>query len=197
MRYTKGHRQETRRRILAMAAREFREAGLDGIGIGDLMGKLGLTHGGFYAHFKNKDALIAEVLKQGGASDSAASLREAASRALPKEELTAVIGHYLSTGHRDHPEVGCLLPALAGDVARQARPVRAAFTRSFKGLLNWLTGVKRRREVEGFDEEMIPLVATLVGAVLLARAVDDRELSGRILEVCRERLLAGLKADAQ
>ena len=197
MRYAKGHKKATRQEILAAAARAFRAHGLAGISISDLMKELGLTHGGFYAHFKSKDALIAEMMKQAGGSASAARLAQAASSALPSQELAGVIRQYLSSDHRDHPDIGCLLPALAGEVARQERPVRKAFTRAFTGMLAWMSGVRAGQEREEFDESLIPLLATMVGAISLARAVDDAQLSERILTLCRDHLLAQVAREEQ
>ncbi len=189
MRYAKGHSEETRRQILTAASEEFRQKGLEGIGISELMSKLGLTHGGFYAHFKNKEALIVEMMKLASTSESAARLSRSAEAARSGDAVAEVIRSYVSKEHRDHPEVGCLMPPLAGDVARQGRSVRVAFERALTGMLTWLSGVRKRREVETFDDDLIPIIAAMVGAVSLARAVEDPELSDRILEVCRESLL--------
>lgn len=194
VRYSREHKEETRRRIVAAAARAYREEGVSGVGIGELMQGIGLTHGGFYAHFDSKDALVAE------ACDSMRSpLAERyfawAEEAGGAEGLRRMIRGYVSRQHRDDPGLGCLMPALAADVSRSAPEVRASFTRSLRRLLD---GVARllpggrpasaAPEVKADDavpDEALVLVSGMVGAVLLARAADDPELSDRILLAAR------------
>jgi TetR/AcrR family transcriptional repressor of nem operon len=193
VRYSKEHKEETRRRILEAAARAYREEGVSGVGIGELMQSIGLTHGGFYAHFDSKDALVAEACES-VRSPLAQRYFAWAEEAGGAEGLRRMIRGYVSRQHRDDPGLGCLMPALAADVSRSAPEVRASFTRSLRGLLagvaRLLPGGRRAPAAEDGAEDAIPdealvLVSGMVGAVLLARAADDPELSDRILLAAR------------
>lgn len=193
VRYSKEHKEETRRRILEAAARAYREEGVSGVGIGELMQSIGLTHGGFYAHFDSKDALVAEACES-VRSPLAQRYFAWAEEAGGAEGLRRMIRGYVSRQHRDDPGLGCLMPALAADVSRSAPEVRASFTRSLRGLLagvaRLLPGGRRAAAAEPGAEDAIPdealvLVSGMVGAVLLARAADDPELSDRILLAAR------------
>lgn len=193
VRYSKEHKEDTRRRILEAAARAYREEGVSGVGIGELMQSIGLTHGGFYAHFDSKDALVAEACDS-VRSPLAQRYFAWAEEAGGAEGLRRVIRGYVSRQHRDDPGLGCLMPALAADVSRSAPEVRSSFTRSLRGLLDGvarlLRGARRAPAAEPEAEDAIPdealvLVSGMVGAVLLARAADDPELSDRILLAAR------------
>ncbi|HEV2734175.1 MAG TPA: TetR family transcriptional regulator [Longimicrobiaceae bacterium] len=193
VRYSKEHKEETRRRILEAAARAYREEGVSGVGIGELMQSIGLTHGGFYAHFDSKDALVAEACES-VRSPLAQRYFAWAEEAGGAEGLRRMIRGYVSRQHRDDPGLGCLMPALAADVSRAAPEVRSSFTRSLRGLLagvaRLLPGGRRAPAAEPEAEDAIPdaalvLVSGMVGAVLLARAADDPALSDRILLAAR------------
>jgi TetR/AcrR family transcriptional repressor of nem operon len=177
MPYSKQHKQETRERILRKAARALREAGLHGHGaiISELMAQAGLTHGGFYAHFPSKDALVAAACARGMAESGEQLFARAASESRGAG-LRRVIRSYLGRRHRDTPATGCVLPALAADVARAPHEVRAAFTAGLQEYLDRL-------------DDLMPVADEAVrrdGALLLARAVDNAELSDRILVTSRE-----------
>lgn len=198
VRYSKEHKEETRRRILEAAARAYREEGVDGVGIGELMQSIGLTHGGFYAHFDSKDALVAEACDS-VRSPLAQRYFEWAEEVGGAEGLRRVIRGYVSRQHRDDPGLGCLMPALAADVSRSAPEVRASFTRSLRRLLGniarLLPGGRTEPAAEETAKDAIPdealvLASGMVGAVLLSRAVDDPELSDRILLAARRFYMA-------
>jgi TetR/AcrR family transcriptional repressor of nem operon len=192
VRYSKEHKEETRRRILEAAARAYREEGVAGVGIGELMQSIGLTHGGFYAHFDSKDALVAEACES-VRSTLAQSWFAWAEEAGGAEGLRRVIRGYVSRQHRDEPGLGCLMPALAADASRAAPEVRASFTRSLRGLVAGVARLLRgargapaaAESGEVIPDEALVLVSGMVGAVLLARAADDPELSDRILLAAR------------
>lgn len=191
VRYPKEHKEETRRRILDAAARAYREAGVSGVGIGELMQSIGMTHGGFYAHFESKDALVAEACESVRSTLAQRFFAEA-EEVGGAEGLRRVIRGYVSRQHRDHPGLGCLMPALAADAARAGPEVRASFTRALRHLLagvaRLLPGARREAAppLEGeLPDEALALVSGMVGAVLLARAADDPELSDRILLATR------------
>lgn len=185
MPYTKEHKARTRQRILEEAQKAFRQHGVRGVSVPRIMERAGLTHGGFYAHFASKEALLAEAC-QTGLKMTSRALAEASSDALEGERLAGVVETYVSAGHRDHPEMGCVVPALGAEIARQSDEVRQAFTRSFRDFVATLQSVLPD---ERPDEDAYALAAGMVGAVLMSRAVDDSELSERILAVCRANLI--------
>ena len=203
MRRTKQAKQQTHARIVAAATRRFRAGGIAGVGVADVMGEAGLTHGGFYAHFASKDALVAEACGAGLAQSRERIIRKI-QREPAERRLAAYIDLYLSTEHRDHPEAGCVMPALSGEVARSSQEVRAAFTQAYNdyrdALASLLTDAGNAgdggSEDEVSDEAMV-LLAGLAGTMLLARAVDDPALSERMLRVNRnyyKRAFAGRTA---
>ncbi len=185
MRYAKEHKERTRRRILEAAGPAFREQGVAGVGIGEVMGRAGLTHGGFYAHFDSKDDLVAAACAE-GLAESAEKLLSAAAGAPPGAGLRAVIDAYLSRRHRDTPADGCPMPALAGEVTRQPPAVRHAFAGGLEGYLDRLAPLLPDRPGADRVDDALVLVAGMAGAVLLARVVDDPALSDRILDAARD-----------
>ena len=125
MRYASGHKEETRRQILEAAATELRRRGIAATSITELMSSVGLTHGGFYAHFQSKEALVAEALGL-GVQQTAKMLETVAERVPSEGRLEAIFDAYLSLSHRNHPESGCVLAALGGEIARRAPPQKQA-----------------------------------------------------------------------
>jgi TetR/AcrR family transcriptional repressor of nem operon len=194
-RYPAGHRERTRQQILDAAARVLREKGVDGMSVADVMSSAGLTHGGFYAHFPNKDALVAEACGC-AVNQSHASLGAAAEGAPADQKLAAYMRAYLSRAHRDEPGAGCLMPPLAGEIPRQAPEVRAAFTGQVKRMLKRTQNALPAHVEEADREEMaMAVMAGLAGAMMLARAVDDPALSDRILAASRRVLTGMIAAD--
>lgn len=188
MRYPAEQKAQTHQQIVELAAREFRGKGLQGIGIANLMAQVGLTHGGFYAHFKDRDALVEEAVVC-AAEESFRRLIAVAQEASPGQEVAAMLDDYLSPTHRDEPGQGCVLPALAAEIAGQADSVRKAFTRSLKANVG-----KMARYMPGKDErtrstQAMALISGMAGGVLVARAVSDPRLSALLLESVRTQLL--------
>ena len=185
MRYSSKHKEQTHRRLVQKASEQFRRRGMQGIGIARLMGKLGLTHGGFYAHFRSKNDLIAAATQQ--MFQEAATRMEAAIAAAPQgSAVAAVVGFYLSAGHRDHVMQGCMLPSLAGEMARQPEAVREAYTR---GLVEYAKRISKYMRGASEQERLTQarlLFAGMAGSMMLARAVTNREMSDDILEQARE-----------
>lgn len=176
-RYDRGHKERTRASILESASRAFRAHGIEGVGVADVMAGAGLTHGGFYAHFHSKDELAAEA--------AAASLREAATRRFaprhdgePGESLSAYIRSYLSRASRDSPETSCAVAALAADIARRSPETRHTFTQAVQ---TYVDGLASLLPGGGDPDAAWALLAGMAGTLALARAVDDPELSDRIL----------------
>jgi TetR/AcrR family transcriptional repressor of nem operon len=184
MRYKPEHKDETHRRIVEVASREFREGGFNGIGIAALMKKLNLTHGGFYAHFDGKDGLIAEAI-----SASFDQMDHEIERVMAQSGLPGLIELYLSMAHVDHPGLGCPVPALASEVITQREDLVALFSERLSKRIELLAG-----EVPGeTSTERLELAtfmfSAMVGAVTTARASVDPDVRARVLETTKRRLL--------
>lgn len=181
MKVSREQAAENRRRIVETAARLFRERGLDGVGVAELMKQAGLTHGGFYGHFQSKDELMAEAC-DAAIEQTGARWRKRLDR---DPSLDTLVSHYLTPRHRDHPGDGCVVAALANDAARHEGPVRASYTRSVRRLIGTvadslrgtLPGAEARRR-----RKAMAICAGMVGGLILARAVDDDDLSRDILD---------------
>ena len=178
MRVTREQAEANRENILDVAGTLFRERGYDGIGVADIMKRAGLTHGGFYGHFASKDDLAAEitarVLGREGWLERLTGKRAPA--------IADVVRNYLSPRHRDDPGHGCLFAALGSDVVRQPRSVRHAFTEGLRKRVDMIRDLMPGRSAAARRKKAIATMAGLIGALVLARAVDDPELSNEILE---------------
>lgn len=180
MRVSRQQAAASRERILDTASRLFRERGLDGIGVADLMKGAGLTHGGFYGHFASKEDLMAQACARSLEASVQRWVRKAALG--PREGLAAIVKSYLSTQHRDSPGTGCTLATLSGDVARQGAAVRGTATEGVQALVETLTRLMPGRTKPVRRKKALAAFATMVGALVLARAVDDAKLSKQILD---------------
>jgi TetR/AcrR family transcriptional repressor of nem operon len=176
-RYEKGHKDETRQRILDVAARQFRERGMSAAGLAGLMAEAGLTNGAFYVHFESKEDLIRAVL------DDALARREQVWRKLDDSGggLAAVIGDYLSARHRDDPGGGCPTAAMVADVAREPAATRSTFTSRIAAIIARIAAKLRGPSAEQREADALALYALMVGSLQLARAVNDKKLSDKIL----------------
>lgn len=183
MKVSKEQMAENRERILDAAAQLFRERGFDGIGVADLMKGAGLTHGGFYGHFASKDDLMAQATERalGRLQRHWGAVAQQA-RAQGEDPLATIETAYLATGHRDAPGSGCLLAALGSDVARQGPGVRAAVTAGVRSMVDGLAMLVPGRSKAARRQRALADYASLVGAMVLARAVDDPQLSEEILD---------------
>jgi len=175
----------TRERLIQTASHDFRAGGVAGTSIPKLMEQIGLTHGTFYAHFDSKEALVAEAYAL-GMRETVDRLLQRAADAPQGHGLNAVIDRYLSTEHRDDPAGGCVLPALAGEVRREPDDVRHVFTEELRRYFDRLAPLLPDQDAEVRADRELVLASGMAGAVLLARAVDDPELSDRILQACRD-----------
>jgi AcrR family transcriptional regulator len=171
----------THDRIVEAAARAIRRSGYGGTGVADIMKEAGLTHGGFYAHFASREAMLAEAAARAGADGIAAVARIAAA-APPKRALQAMLSAYLSTAHVEGVETGCAVAALGSEMPRQAPEVRRAATRRIKEMIDLVARQSPDWGQPGAHEHALVNVATMVGALVLARAVDDRRLSDALRE---------------
>jgi TetR/AcrR family transcriptional repressor of nem operon len=172
-----------RERILDQAAKLFRERGFSGIGVADLMKSAGLTHGGFYGHFNSKEDLMAQACRR-AMSPMLKKWRELAETD-SANAASRVAARYLSTKHRDAPGAGCLIAMLGSDIARETAPVRDAVTKSVNEILDTLAELMPEKAAAR-REKAIAMFASMVGALIMARAVNDRKLSAEILQVVLE-----------
>ena len=192
MRYTPEHKDETRAKVLRAAANAMRARGPDGVGVADIMKSVGLTHGGFYAHFRSKEDLVAQAVTQMFA-DAARRFSRITEGLAPAEALATYIDRYISAAHRDDIARGCPLTAIAPDLARGQAESRAAFDEGVRAIIQrlaaWLPG-------DDTAARATALIAEMAGTVALSRAVGDPKLSDSILAAGRAaaRAHAGLPA---
>lgn len=180
MRYSAEHKAEVRERIVTEAARALRERGLDGVSVPALMQRVGLTHGGFYNHFEDRDALVAKAVAR-AAAETGADVFEA-----HEGDAEAVLAAYLSSEHVTGPGGGCVLAALGGEAAHSDSPrIRRAFAAAARGFLayvqRFVTPAARRTP----DDDTLVVASQMIGAVVLARLVDDPAMAARILRAAR------------
>lgn len=169
MKVTQEQKAQNRNRILTEAARLFREKGFDAVSVAEVMKAAGMTHGGFYGHFQSKDDLVAQTIAHAIASQSVT------------ENISAWIDSYLSKPHRDHPDLGCPMAALAGFMRQQAPEARKSMARVLTAQIATLTEMipdgdpasRRRAAIGGWS--------AMVGALILARSIDDPALSDEVL----------------
>jgi TetR/AcrR family transcriptional regulator, transcriptional repressor for nem operon len=180
MRVSRIQAAENRETVINVASRLFRERGFDGIGLKDLMKGAGLTQGAFYKQFASKDDLAAQASRR--ALESASRRWTAAAEANPKDPLGAVIAFYLSVAHREERMDGCPVVALGSDAARQGDDVKASFEAGIKEYLGMLGGWVGEDEGDKSAGKAMAILSTMVGAVLLSRAVNDERLSKRFLQ---------------
>ncbi len=181
-------KQTSHERIVAVAARAIRQTGYDGTGVADIMKQAGLTHGAFYAHFASRDAMLAEAADWAGA-ESAASATKTMANTEPSKALAAMLQSYLSQAHVAHPERGCPIAALGSEMPRQAPEVRRAATRGIKEMVDLVARQSPDWGKPGAHEQALVTVATMVGAVMLARAVDEPSLSNAFCQAALTHLI--------
>ncbi|MBZ9749102.1 TetR/AcrR family transcriptional regulator [Mesorhizobium sp. CO1-1-7] len=179
MRVTRSQAEQNRQTVIDVASRLFRERGFDGIGVKDLMEGAGLTQGGFYKQFASKDDLVAQASRR--ALESAANRWSAAAAASPEDPLGAVIDFYLSTGHREERMDGCPVVALGSDAARQGAEVKASFEAGIREYLEMLGSWVGEADGDAPGGKAMAVLSTMVGAVVLSRAVNDPDLAKAFL----------------
>lgn len=180
MKVSRAEAAQNRERIIEVAAKLFRERGFDGIGVAELMKSAGLTHGGFYGHFASKEDLMAQACARAleGSLDALHQVAE------PNGEhaLSAIASAYLSPAHRDRPGEGCVLAALGAEAARHGSPLRTAFTQGVRSMVGALSQLLTGQSERTKRQRALAAYASMVGALVLARAVDDAELSEEVLQ---------------
>jgi TetR/AcrR family transcriptional repressor of nem operon len=183
MRVNREQAAQNRERVLDAAAKLFRERGFSGVGVAELMHAAGLTHGAFYGQFGSKDDLMAEACARAFES-SLERWRKAAARS-PGDPLAAVVASYLSTSHRDEPGEGCVVAALGAEAAREGPALRRVITDGTKSLLDALSGLVPGESKAEKQQHAAATLASLVGALVLARALDDEAMSKDILRAVK------------
>jgi TetR/AcrR family transcriptional repressor of nem operon len=188
MGHSQAEKTRSHERILSIASRRIREGGLDGISVGELMKAAGLTHGGFYGHFDSRDALLAQALERALAEGEAAAARSAARKGAPSAK--AAINSYLSPAHRDDLGGGCAYAALAADLSRAGPDLRGILTGRLARVF------ERMEATHGGRQAALAAMSTMLGALILARAVDDEALSNEILRAARDTLIERSSVDS-
>ncbi len=169
----------THERILGVAARAIRRSGYAGTGVADIMKEAGLTHGAFYSHFASREAMLAEAAGV-ACAESAANAIELAAGTPPDKALDAMLAAYLSKEHIEQSEAGCPLAALGSETSRQVPEVRRVVTRHIKAMVDLLARQSSDWGQPDAHDRALVTLSTLVGAIVLARAVDEPGLSERL-----------------
>ena len=189
MGHSKASKANTHARLVEAAAARFKERGVDGISLSDLMKELKLTHGGFYRHFDSRDELVSEALEL-ALTQTGQSMRERLFEG-GKANLGAFVDFYLDEAHRDERAAGCAVAALAGDAPRKNADVQAQFRRHIELNLETVSGALRAGGSTGdVRAAAILTLSALYGALIMARAVGDSPLSSEVLRTVRKRVLA-------
>ena len=188
MRYPPGHRAETRRKIVEDATRRVRAEGLTGAAVSTVMRDAGLTHGGFYKHFGDKNELLAESLSE-AFREIAGSLARTAEQARRGTEWKAIVKAYLSPEHCDHPERGCPVAALAPELARAGKDIRGRMFAEMTAYQDQLLPFMPGRRKADRERAFFLIFSTMIGAVEIARMMPDLAARVRVLKSARDFLL--------
>jgi AcrR family transcriptional regulator len=177
MRYGKDHKQATRQRIVEAAGRRFKQDGIDGAGVAAVMSDAGLTNGAFYAHFKSKEDLVANVL----ADQLRAQRRRFDAQPSDRAGLEAIIRAYLSPQHRDQCADGCPSAALLDEIARRPGATRHVFTDELLDTADDIAARIDPADPQAAQSDALAIFGLLIGTLQLARALTDRDLSDQLL----------------
>jgi TetR/AcrR family transcriptional repressor of nem operon len=181
MGYSKSDKAETHTRIVSVAAKRFRELGLEGIGVADVMKEAGVTVGGFYKHFGSRDELVVEAL--------AAAFKDLDVWEEHTVDMAHLLQNYLTEAHRDAPGTGCAMGALVGDMTRGSKSARALYTARVKRSLAFFSALLPSNRRSDKRRRALLILSALLGAINLSRAVSDPNLSREILHGVREELI--------
>jgi TetR/AcrR family transcriptional repressor of nem operon len=188
MRYSKEHKQETHERIVKRAAVRLREKGAHGIGVADLMKEAGLTHGGFYAHFDSREALVIEAMAH-IMDRGTERWRKLGEQAPPEKRLATIVDSYLSAAHRDDPGHGCAIPTLGAELARETPKTRKAFATKLEEMIDMLASLIPDAAPKAARKQAMAALGTMMGALVMARIAGNGEFSDEILVAGRETIL--------
>ncbi|MGM3173069.1 TetR/AcrR family transcriptional regulator [Dickeya lacustris] len=188
-RVSKQQMERNREEIIHVSSQLFRERGLNGVSVNDLMAAAGLTHGGFYGHFASKDELVAIASRK--TFEDVNTQWQAISQQPGKNTLSTLLDVYLSARHRDDVKDGCAITALAGDVARESaeKPIREVYLNGVKDMLNRLESLSDKHDDEQRQQQVLTQTALLVGALMLSRATAGDPLSDAFIIAAKTALL--------
>jgi TetR/AcrR family transcriptional repressor of nem operon len=188
MRYSREHKLETHARIVKKASVRLREKGAHGIGVADLMKDAGLTHGGFYAHFASREALLIEAFTH--ALDwGTEHWRKLAERTPPDKRLATIVDSYLTTLHRDDPGHGCAIPTLGAEIARESPKARKAFAARLEQMIEMLADQIPELPRKAARKQAMAAIATMMGTVVMSRIAGTGDFSDEILGAGRDAVL--------
>ena len=188
MRYSKEHKFQTHERIVKKASVKLREKGAHGIGVADLMKDAGLTHGGFYAHFDSRDALVIEAFTH-AMDRSTARWRKLSEETPVEKRLSKIANTYLAPVHRDDLGHGCAVPALAAEIARESAKTRRVFSGRMEQMIDMLAEQFHGMPRKAARKEAVAALATMMGSLVMARVAGNGELSEEILKSGRDAVL--------
>ena len=181
MGYSKSDKAETHTRIVKVAAKRFRERGLEGIGVADVMKEAGVTVGGFYKHFGSRDELVVEAL--------ATAFKDLDVWEEHTPDMAHLLQNYLTEAHRDAPGTGCAMGALLGDITRGSKSARVLYTERVKRSLGFFSALLPSSQRSDKRRRSLLILSALLGALNLSRAVSDPNLSREILQGVRDELI--------
>lgn len=188
MRYSREHKLETHARIVKKASVRLREKGAHGIGVADLMKDAGLTHGGFYAHFDSREALVVEAFAY-AMDRSTERWRKLAEQTPPDKRLGAIVDGYLTPLHRDDPGHGCAVPALSAEIARESPKTRKAFAAKLEQMIDMIAAQIPDIPRKSARKQAMAALATMMGTLVLARVAGNGEFSEEFLSAGRDFVL--------
>jgi TetR/AcrR family transcriptional repressor of nem operon len=188
IRYSRDHKLETHARIVKKASVRLREKGAHGIGVADLMKDAGLTHGGFYAHFDSREALVIEAFAD-AMDRSTERWRKLAEATPPEKRLAAIVGSYLTAVHRDDPGHGCAVPTLGAEIARESPKTRKAFAAKLEQMIEMLADQIPELPRKAARKQAMAAIATMMGTLVLSRIAGTSEFSDEILGAGRDAVL--------
>jgi TetR/AcrR family transcriptional regulator, transcriptional repressor for nem operon len=189
MRYSKEHKQETHARIVKKASIRLREKGAHGIGVADLMKEAGLTHGGFYAHFDSREALVIEAFAY-AMDRSTERWRKMAEQTPPDKRLAAIVESYLTPIHRDDPGHGCAVPTLGAEIARESLKTRKAFSAKLEQMIDVMADQVPDVPRKAARKQAMATLAAMIGTLVLSRIAGSGEFSDEILGAGRDAVLS-------
>ena len=201
MRYSREHKLETHARIVKKASVRLREKGAHGIGVADLMKDAGLTHGGFYAHFDSREALVIEAFAH-AMDRSTERWRKLAEQTPPEKRLATIVNSYLTTVHRDDPGHGCAVPTLGAEIARESPKTRRAFATKLEQMIDMLAeqlpgATPKTVHNKAARKQAMATLATMMGTLVLSRIAGSGEFSDEILGAGRDAVLGRATSPAR
>jgi TetR/AcrR family transcriptional repressor of nem operon len=195
MRYSKEHKFQTHARIVKRASVKLREKGAHGIGVADLMKDAGLTHGGFYAHFDSREALVIEAFTH-AMDRSTAHWRKLSEETPVEKRLSTIVNAYLAPTHRDDPGHGCAVPTLGAEIARESAKTRRVFSGRMELMIDMLADQLQGMPRKAARKQAMAALATMMGSLVMARIAGGGELSDEILKSGRDAVLGRVKPPA-